>query len=115
MYDWRRMSQAERDRALESRRALRRAWHGPPHDYADEGLFHLSATCYEHRPVIGVSAERMADCEAELLDTLHACCKHVHGWCLLPNHYHVLVERPHLPSLERRGRHTRAQGVAPLR
>lgn len=96
MYDWRRLSRAERDQALEARRAQRRPWHGPPHDHADEGTFHLSAACYEHAQFIGVTPDRMAGCEAELLDTLHGCCEQVHAWCVLPNHYHALVGTPDL-------------------
>jgi len=96
MYDWRRMSKTEREKALEARRSLRHPWHGPPHDYAREGTFHLSAACYEHQPFIGVSADRMAQSEAELLDTLHACCEEIHAWCILPNHYHALVDTPSL-------------------
>ena len=92
MYDWRRMSQAEREAAVANRKGARLPWHGPPHDFRDEGTFHLSAACFEHAPFIGTSVERMAACEAELVETLGTCCETVYAWCVLPNHYHTLVE-----------------------
>lgn len=92
MYESRRMSEAERQAALAARKAGHLPWHGPPHSYQLGGLCHLSAACYEHALFIGVSAERMAECEAELLHTLNTCCDEVHAWCVLPSHYHVLVD-----------------------
>ena len=94
MYDWRRMDDRERQEALEARKAERRPWHGPPHRVSDERLYHLSAACYEHAPFIGASARRMADFEAELLGCVGTCCERVYAWCVLPNHYHLLVETP---------------------
>ncbi len=87
------MSERERREAMACRRAERRPWHAPPH-YAGEGAFHLSAACYEHFPVIGASPERMAEFEQELLLALSGASHEVHAWCVLPNHYHVLVDTP---------------------
>jgi len=91
VYDWRTMSQQERKEALASRKAGRHPWHAPPH-HAGEGAYHLSAACYEHAPVIGASPQRMAEFEQELLETLRPACNDVYAWCVLPNHYHVLVD-----------------------
>ena len=100
MYEWRRLTKEERERALEARRAVRHPWHGPPHHhYADRGLFHLFAACYGHAPILGVSPQRMADCEGELIDTLIECSEQIHAWCILPNHYHVLVDTPELDAV----------------
>ena len=92
MYDWRRMSERERRAAFGARLATHRPWHGPPHELKHEYTYHLSAACYEHAPLIGASPARLAECEAELLETLKTCCERVHAWCLLPNHYHALVD-----------------------
>jgi putative transposase len=90
------MNEAERREALALRKALSLPWHGPPHPYGGAGAFHLSAACYEHAPFIGVSPARMAECERKLLETVQGCCESVHAWCVLPNHYHVLVQTPNL-------------------
>jgi putative transposase len=86
------MSEAERAEALSLRKAQSHPWHGPPHAFDGEGGYHLSAACYEHAPFIGVSPKRMVECERDLLAALQCCCEEVHAWCVLPNHYHVLVD-----------------------
>ena len=91
MYDWRRMSQSERRAAFGARLASHHPWHGPPHERKHEYTYHFSAACYEHAPIVGSSAARMAECETELLEALKACSDRVHAWCVLPNHYHLLV------------------------
>jgi len=96
MYDWRKMTDRERQEALAARQAERRPWHGPPHQVTDERFYHLHAACYEHAPFLGLSVARMADFESELLNLLKSCCERVHAWCILPNHYHLLVETPGL-------------------
>jgi len=98
MYDWRSMSQRERKEAMACRKAEQRPWHAPPH-YAGEGAYHVSAACYEHSPVIGASPERMADFERELLDALQGASNEVYAWCVLPNHYHVLVDTPEFKAV----------------
>ncbi len=52
----------------------------------------MTAACFEHRPVIGVSPERMAAFEFELLATCNAACSAIFAWIVLPNHYHVLCK-----------------------
>jgi len=99
MYEWRKMTPEQRREALESRKKLRRPWHGPPHPQLDRKTYHISATCYEHRPIIGIGPERMADFEARLLDSLTACTEEIFAWRVLPNHYHVLLEATSLKEL----------------
>jgi putative transposase len=41
----------------------------------------------------------MAECEDELLATLGSVCDAVYAWCVLPNHYHVLVHIADLRAL----------------
>ena len=67
-----------------------RPWHSPSHA---EGRtrHHLTAACYEHRPIIGATESRMRDFEATILDILGGLTETVHAWAILPNHYHVLV------------------------
>jgi putative transposase len=96
MYRSRQMTPAEREDALKFRQVHRLPWHGPPHFENDAGLYLLTAACYEHAPVVGMSTERMAEFEVELLNTIAAHSSCLFAWVLLPNHYHVLARIPDL-------------------
>jgi putative transposase len=90
MYDWRKMSKEERIIALKERRDRGDAWHRPSETVEGKWL-HVSAVCYEHRALIGLNPKRMFDfCDA-LLDTVQGCAIELSAWCLLPNHYHILI------------------------
>jgi putative transposase len=99
MYSWRRMAPERRREALKYRQRHRLPWHSPPHYVGDSGLYLLTAACYEHRPVIGVDARRMAEFEVELLETLTRHTRECFAWIVLPNHYHVLVSAPDIKGL----------------
>ena len=92
MYNWREMTPEQRDYALRLRKVQRRPWHGPPHRRGETTLYHLTAANYEHRPVIGASVERMSEFERLLLEVISCKSEHVLAWCVLPNHYHLLVD-----------------------
>ena len=91
--------------------------------------FIVSAACYEHRPLIGHSGGRIAEFETALLEMCNGFGVLVFAWCILPNHYHILIEtddivgfrlallkgaRNDLVSMERRGGQTRAKGLVPF-
>ena len=93
MYVWRKMSNSERESVLANRQQLERPWHAPPHfTEGTETRFLLTAACYEHRSVIGRSLDRMAQFEEALIENCEAHCKEIQAWCVLPNHYHLLVD-----------------------
>ena len=71
MYAWRKMTAAQRADALRERKLGGVPFHGPPH-YGDDGphLYHLTAACDEHRPILGQSPARMAAFEAVLVEVL---------------------------------------------
>ncbi len=75
------------------RRTQRFPKHSPPHfDFEGERQYIITAACYEHRPIIGTTTNRLTDCESKLLE---ACAKFslaIYAWCILPNHYHVLLK-----------------------
>jgi len=74
-------------------------WHRPPHRAGEHTRFHITAACYEHRPHVGRTSARMiAFCDT-LLSALSLHETKVHAWCVLPNHYHALVETTHLLPL----------------
>ena len=86
------MSKETRRDVLEWRKAQQRPWHSPPHWKSDRtDRYLLTASCFEHTPVIGRTAERLGEFENSLLETLSEHTKHIHAWVILPNHYHALV------------------------
>jgi putative transposase len=59
----------------------------------------ITASCFEHAQIIGKSLERLTECQGKLLD---ACKQHattIYAWCVLPNHYHVLLGTQRIRSL----------------
>lgn len=93
MYDWRRMTEAQRTEVLRVRRGRKQPWHAPPHwKYEGRVRFIVSAACYEHRPLIGHSSGRIAEFETALLEMCNGFGVLVFAWCILPNHYHILIE-----------------------
>jgi putative transposase len=102
MYDWRTMTEEERSRVMALRRARRYPKHSPPHwDLKGDLHYLISAACYEHITVIGKSPERMTDCEAEVLQICREFGSETHAWCILPNHYHVLVRTERIKEFRR--------------
>lgn len=100
MYNWRKISDRQREEALTLRRGHNLPWHSPPHFGSSSARrFLLSAACYNHRPVIGVSSERMTECEADVLAACEKYSVEIFAWCFLPNHYHVLLKTDQLEIL----------------
>ena len=93
MYDWRKMSDEERAETLRERKARKQPWHAPPHwEYEGFVRFIVTAACYEHQNIIGSDRNRMAEFENDLLETSRKFGATVFAWCIMPNHYHILVQ-----------------------
>jgi putative transposase len=102
MYDWRKMTPKQREETLALRQTLKAPWHSPPHwDIEGEHNYLVSAACYEHAPYIAFSARRMAECEAAVLAVCAEHCLDTFAWCVLPNHYHLLVRTDRIKVLRR--------------
>jgi len=99
MYLWRRLSEKQRRELLAIRCFNKRPWHSPQHCESQNGRYLLTGACYEHRPVVGLAPQRMAEFADELLATVQANAEALYAWCLLPNHYHALVLTRALPDL----------------
>ncbi len=92
-YRWRSLTTAERREVLAWRKRERLPWHSPPHRVDDgHSIYHLAASCFDHRPHIGYSPERMNGFSHSLLEVLRKNCEQIYAWCVLPNHYHALVQ-----------------------
>ncbi len=71
MYAWRKMTALQREDALHARQLRRMPFHGPPHYGSDVPcVYHLTAACFEHRPILGKSPLRMAAFEKDLVEVL---------------------------------------------
>jgi putative transposase len=99
-YLGRQLTPKQREEVLAWRKENKRPWHSPPHR-SNYGHLHflISAACYEHADYIGHSPRRMDEFCAALLDVLQRHANRTVGWCVLPNHYHALVETPNILKL----------------
>ncbi|MEP7273143.1 MAG: hypothetical protein ABI882_16710 [Acidobacteriota bacterium] len=87
MYDWRKMLPEEKTRAIALRKSRDLPWHSPPHlDLEGERQYLISASCHEHREIIGRNPERMSDCEKEVLSVCVKLSSKIFAWFVLPNH-----------------------------
>jgi putative transposase len=92
-YRWRQLTARQQAELLAWRRERGYPWHSPPHR-ADTGPlhFHITAACFEHQPYIGHSPARLDAFTRDLLGLFTAHASQVFAWCVLPNHYHALIE-----------------------
>lgn len=111
MYDWRKMSEEERLNALRERQSRHAAWHRPS-DTVEGKWVHVSAACYQHQDLIGLNPMRMSQFCDELLACIHRAALELSAWCVLPNHYHLLIRvaderylKKHLGQLHGRTSH----------
>jgi putative transposase len=102
MYDWRKMTEEERAEVLRIRKGRGLPRHSPPHlEFVGFVTFIITAACYEHAHIIGKTVERMAECEREILETCRKLNARVFAWCILPNHYHILVRTDDIKGLRK--------------
>lgn len=100
MYKWRKMSSVERDEILQFRKQHSRPWHSPPHWDSENSLYYLiSAACYEHKHIISKNPSRFVQLENVLREICEKYSSEVLAWCVLPNHYHILVRTNHVKEL----------------
>ncbi|WDE99129.1 hypothetical protein PQO03_14935 [Lentisphaera profundi] len=91
MYDWRNLSEVDKDRTLEWRKFRAYPKHNTPHLEGVSKLYHISAACFEHKNIIGLNPVRMNEFCKKLVAFCEAHDLGLHAWCVLPNHYHLLL------------------------
>jgi putative transposase len=91
-YLWRKLTVGQRAELMAWRKAHGLPWHRPPHRESSGNRYHVTAACYEHRHFVGHSRERMESFCDTLLEVFTKYTARIHAWCVLPNHYHALVE-----------------------
>ncbi len=100
MYNWRKMTEEQQDEVLKSRQGNKIAWHSPPNGYT-KTWYHISAACFEHKNIIGSSAERMVDFENKLRIKLSSVSESIISWCIMPNHYHILIQAMNISACKK--------------
>lgn len=102
MYLWRKLTKAQREDALKYRRTRHFPKHSLPHfDFEGEHQYLISAACYEHAHIIGKSPERMTECEQDVLKACQKFTTEIYAWCILPNHFHVLLKSSEIKALRK--------------
>ena len=91
MYRYRKLTEEQQRQVVQERQRRGFPKHSPPHLAAPNGFRIVTGTCFEHRSILQTT-NRLADFEDRLLglltETTHECA----SWCVLPNHYHILVK-----------------------
>src|SRR5262245_43656198 len=96
------MTSEQKAEAVQYRRLRHRPLHSPPHlDFAGQRQFFITGTCYEHKHYIGINHERMTGFEDVLLTACKEFATSTYAWCVLPNHYHLLVRTDNIEGLRR--------------
>ena len=99
-YLWRQLTPKQREELMAWRKDRGHPWHSPPHRTNFGHLrFLISAACYEHRHYIGHSPARMDGFSRALLAVFATHASRTFAWCVLPNHYHALVEATDIKDL----------------
>lgn len=96
------MTPDERRSALAERQAKRFPRHSPPHLQFDGApTFIITAACYEHKHIIGSDTARLAETEKALISLAEIAGALLYAWCILPNHYHLLMRAYEVAMLRR--------------
>jgi putative transposase len=98
-YLWRKLTPKQREELMAWRKRQGLPWHRPPHRVSEKTRYHVTAACFEHRPHIGWGEERMRSFCDTLLGVFKGQNALIHAWCVLPNHYHALIETNDIPEL----------------
>ena len=97
-YEYRQMTQEERDAAIEYRRERGYPLHAPPHPFREAGWYFLTAANFEHVPVMQAPGRR-DEFETRLLNAFASIDAEIGGWVVLPNHYHIMAGVDSLESV----------------
>ena len=89
-YEYRKLSQKEREELVRDRSERGYPPHAPPHPFRDAGAYLISAANFEHKPVMD-SPKRRTEFETLLLNSIKEIADDIIAWVVLPNHYHVLI------------------------
>lgn len=102
MYYWRKLTEIQKERVLKDRKMGKLPWHRPPHfDFGGSFTFIITAACFDHNPIIGCSVKRLAEFEESLLNACRDVSEKIFAWCVLINHYHILLRTDRIKELRK--------------
>lgn len=100
MYDWRKMTPEQRAKTLVDRQLKSRPWHSPPHRFPEgQHSYIITAACYEHAPFLAHSADRLDEFSTFLTNLILEMADKLYAWCVLPNHYHLVLQTTAIEKL----------------
>ena len=91
MYDYRKLTPAEREAVVRQRLEKGFPRHESPHPTRDRAYYFLMAACYEHLHHMRAQARRETVLE-KLREQSERQGVTLRAWVNLPNHYHILAE-----------------------
>jgi putative transposase len=91
VYDYRKMTRAQRESILAERNARKYPLHKPPHLELGQGWYLITGACFEHRHHFSASNELTA-LTGRLLEAFANAKLPVAAWVVMPNHYHLLTK-----------------------
>lgn len=97
-YEYRKLSQKEREEIVEDRKRRGYPLHQPPHPFREAGSYLITAANFEHVPIME-APERRTEFQEILLGKFQEIQTEVIGWSILPNHYHILANVASLDSV----------------
>jgi putative transposase len=98
MYEYRKLSENEREEIRRYRIQQGYPLHAPPHPHHEDGHFLISAAIFEHQHLLS-SPGRRTEFEMRLIEGFKQNGCEVHAWIVLPNHYHLLLNTKSFESI----------------
>ena len=95
MYDYRKMTPEECLEVLRERKERGYPLHSPPHYKGIEGIYLITATCYEHHSVFD-TFDLLSLLRDTVLNRFTNAESPYSAWVFLPTHYHILLNTPDL-------------------
>lgn len=89
-YEYRKLSQKERESIVEARKQRGYPLHAPPHPFREGGTYLITAANFEHKAIMA-HPERRTEFQEVLLNGFREIHAEIIAWVILCNHYHILV------------------------
>ena len=97
------MDEETRRSTLEKRRNTKFPAHDLPHfDDSATDTYSVTGTNFEHVPILGKNPSRLSEFADRLQETLIAGKVEIEAWCLMRNHYHLLLRGENAGDIRRR-------------
>jgi putative transposase len=97
-YEYRKLTVKEREDIVLYRREHGYPLHAPPHPFREAGQYLITATNFEHNPIMAFSVRR-TEFETLLVVSMKEIRADMIAWVVLPNHYHILIDIDSLDSI----------------